>query len=230
MTRWTRTQILAFAILMAVCSVLKGTLAGPSSRDGSDRQVAGPAATDATVVVKFVPRMPTGAQGSQKYGEDASTAGHDLSTSSALARPDAWRYMGKQIWDPAFSIAGGKYLLCGANPAVGKPGFVVRVDAPLPKRPPAESAQEWPWILVLDDGTVWVVRAGGAESPIRGEKDNISYYQWRNGAVADHEYIIGEPKRGRVWTCHYVKVRYDESKREYVPLTSRWARIRKLWL
>ena len=84
--------------------------------------------------------------------------GRCWTTSIAIPRPDAWRCMvGNEIFDPCFSLADGKAVECGANPAGGKAGFRLNLTEPLPKPEfTAESAAiaaKSGWLVVLADGT-----------------------------------------------------------------------------
>jgi hypothetical protein len=79
--------------------------------------------------------------------------------SIAVMRPDAWRCMvGNEIFDPCFEIEGAEGVLCGADPAEGKPGFRLNLTEPLPG---AESQTNSPpaphnggWLVQLEDGTL----------------------------------------------------------------------------
>jgi hypothetical protein len=99
-----------------------------------------------TQVTWFTPSLPSG----------PIQQGSCWTRSIAADRPGAWRCMiGNGIHDPCFQVPPMKNeVICGANPALGKSGFVMKLTKALPlvTEPPAASPS--PWILELADGSV----------------------------------------------------------------------------
>jgi hypothetical protein len=99
-----------------------------------------------TQVTWFTPPVPAG----------PIQEGSCWTRSIAADRPGAWRCMiGNGIHDPCFQVPPMENeVICGANPALGKSGFVMKLTKALPlvTEPPAASPS--PWILELEDGSV----------------------------------------------------------------------------
>jgi len=76
--------------------------------------------------------------------------------SIAADRPGAWRCMiGNQIHDPCFQVPPTpNEVICDANPALGKSGFVMKLTKPLPLVTETPAASPSPWLLQLQDGSV----------------------------------------------------------------------------
>jgi hypothetical protein len=63
--------------------------------------------------------------------------------------------IGNQIHDPCFQVAPTpNEVICGANPALGKSGFVMKLTKPLPLVTKMPAASPSPWMLQLQDGSV----------------------------------------------------------------------------
>ncbi len=100
-----------------------------------------------TSIVFFVPKIPPG----------PTRAGSCWTNSIAAPRPGAWRCkIGNEIFDPCFVSPPNKgEVVCGANPATNKPGFVMKLTKPLPELgATARSGEASPWILELADGSI----------------------------------------------------------------------------
>ncbi|HEY2485489.1 MAG TPA: hypothetical protein VGI36_10090 [Candidatus Binataceae bacterium] len=99
-----------------------------------------------TEVTWFTPSVPPG----------PIQQGSCWTRSIAADRPGAWRCMiGNGIRDPCFQVPPMENeVICDANPALGKSGFVMKLTKALPlvTAPPAASPS--PWILQLEDGSV----------------------------------------------------------------------------
>ena len=105
-----------------------------------------------TSMVHFVPSVPTG-----------DTRGGSCSTHSiaASARHDAFRCtVDNEIHDPCF-IAPPNHdqLVCDADPALKKDGFLLKLTKPLPKNSRPARKRE-PWILKLGDGSICETMTG----------------------------------------------------------------------
>ena len=128
------------ARLGSIASILAATMlsfAAPS--------FTAPAAPSDTEVVFFTPSIPAG----------PPRDGSCWTRSIALDRPGVWRCMvGNEIHDPCFQAPPRENeLVCDANPASGKTGFVLKLSKPLPAQP---APSTWPsaWILKLADGSI----------------------------------------------------------------------------
>ena len=105
-----------------------------------------------TIVVHFVPSVPTG-----------DTRGGSCWTRSiaAPARHDAFRCtVDNEIHDPCFIVPPNHdRLVCGADPALKKDGFLLKLTKPLPKNSKPAHKRE-PWILKLADGSICETMTG----------------------------------------------------------------------
>lgn len=126
------------------------------------------AAEQPTKIVKFVPAA-AGA---------AAKAGNCWTSSMAVQRPDAWRCMaGNEIFDPCFTLPGGQAVVCNPDPAMGDPGFTLKLTERLPKpdmpAQPAGKPAAGGWLVELEDGSLCrpITGAGG----MVGDKA-LSYY------------------------------------------------------
>jgi hypothetical protein len=105
-----------------------------------------------TMIVHFVPTVPEG----------DTRGGSCWTTSIAVpARHDAFRCtVDNGIHDPCF-IAPPNHdrLVCGADPALKKDGFLLKLTKPLPKTSHLARKKE-PWILKLADGSICEAMTG----------------------------------------------------------------------
>ena len=105
-----------------------------------------------TNIVHFVPSVPTG----------DTRGGSCLSRSiAAPSRHDAFRCtVDNEIHDPCFIVPPNhNQLVCGADPALKKDGFLLRLIKPLPKNSRPAHKRE-PWILKLADGSICETMTG----------------------------------------------------------------------
>jgi hypothetical protein len=184
-----------------------------------------PTPLDETKVVTYVPEVPAG----------AARSGSCWTPSVAVLRAGAWRCMvGNWIQDPCFSVASlTGSVVCGANPAARKSGFVMKLDKPLPSTPPAASSKRWPWILELADGTV-CEKMTGTMAAIGGESVGWGCSDSRVNAkpVAQQYYsgVLGDPKPGRIWTVEKIKFRSTrDPARPFKVLTRQTMAVRTVW-
>jgi hypothetical protein len=114
-----------------------------------------------TTVIKFTPRIPSG----------DVREGSCWTESIAVTRPGAWRCMvGNAISDPCFTMAskGNRdQLVCDANPALKRAGFVLKLTKPLPKSSNRQHRAE-PWIFRLADNSICEAMTGTL-SVVNGE-------------------------------------------------------------
>jgi hypothetical protein len=105
-----------------------------------------------TVIVHFVPSVPTG----------DTREGFCWTRSIAVpARHDAFRCtVDNGIHDPCFIVPPNHdRLVCGADPALKKDGFLLKLTKPLPKTSHLARGKE-PWILKLADGSICEAMTG----------------------------------------------------------------------
>jgi hypothetical protein len=98
-----------------------------------------------TEVITFAPAVPNA----------PVRDGYCWTPSIAVHRAGAWRCMiGNAIEDPCFTTPEtSSAVICGANPATGETGFLMRLTKPLPAVMPASSQQQLsPWIVQLAVG------------------------------------------------------------------------------
>ena len=105
-----------------------------------------------TNIVHFVPSVPTGdTRGGSCWSRSIA----------APARHDAFRCtVDNEIHDPCFIVPPNHdRLVCGADPALKKDGFLLKLTKPLPKisRP---TRRRDPWILKLADGSICETMTG----------------------------------------------------------------------
>jgi hypothetical protein len=80
---------------------------------------------------------------------------------AAFTRHDAYRCsVGNEIHDPCFRVPQiGDRLICDADPALKKDGFLLKLTKPLPK-PSHLPRRMVPWILKLGDGSICETMTG----------------------------------------------------------------------
>ena len=88
---------------------------------------------------------------------------------AASARHDAFRCtVDDEIHDPCFIVPPNHdRLVCGADPALKKDGFLLKLTKPLPKPPSREHKVE-PWVFRLADNSICEAMTGTL-SPVNGE-------------------------------------------------------------
>ena len=100
-----------------------------------------------TQITVFHPSVPSG----------PGAAGSCSGGANTFEDANAWRcFKGDEIYDPCFSVKDNPgAVVCDADPASGKAGFLVKLKDPLPKRDAIDEAMaKRPWIMKLADGEV----------------------------------------------------------------------------
>jgi hypothetical protein len=114
---------------------------------------ASPLIVSETSVIRFAPAVP---------GGDARE-GACWTESIAVTRPGAWRCMvGNAISDPCFTVASKanrEQLVCDADPALKRAGFVLKLTKPLPRSSSRQHRAE-PWIFRLADNSICEAMTG----------------------------------------------------------------------
>ena len=112
---------------------------------------ASPLTVTQTSIVRFAPAVPSG----------DTREGSCWTESIAVTRPGAWRCsVGNAISDPCFAVPVHRdRLVCGADPALKKAGFVLKLTKPLPKADRRERKAE-PWVFRLADNSICEAMTG----------------------------------------------------------------------
>ncbi len=157
-----------------------------------------------TEVVVFMPAIPTG----------ETQQGACWTRSIALDRPGAWRCMaGNSIHDPCFQVPPHHdEVVCGANPALRKTGFVMKLSKPLPAEAPTSlgAAASW-WIMQLADGSVCEPFTGTL-SQVNGEI--ARWFCVKPGPGQPTTTLVTKVNQGTTWTVE----RFAESAADQLPI------------
>jgi len=148
-------------------------------------------------------------------------SGSCWTNSIAAPRGDAWRCMaGNEIFDPCF--ASGPAVVCDANPAMGKQGFRLVLEKPLPSPPAAVSGDSnTGWLIQLADGTI-CNRATGARGMVDGQ---MTTYYCTSKNPDDSSAVLGELRAGTVWTAEVAvmeRTSWKIKERKTVPVIRVW--------
>lgn len=161
-------------------------------------------------------------------------AGSCWTNSIAVNRPSAWRcIVGNAIQDPCFTTTASKNeLVCGVDPVLGKPGFILKLTKPLPQTE-IKTTVVRPWILQLANG--YICKPYTGTMPIT-DKGGISYYCYRQGkkvgvtAKCQTGLLTDSIKQGKIWNVTQVtfcsapqsKTGLMAQKTEQVPIKAVW--------
>lgn len=114
---------------------------------------ASPLIVTTTSVIRFAPEIPHG----------DVREGSCWTDSIAVTRAGAWRCMvGNAISDPCFTVASKgnrEQLVCDADPALKRAGFVLKLTKPLPRSSSRHQRAE-PWIFRLADNSICEAMTG----------------------------------------------------------------------
>ena len=175
-----------------------------------------------TKVIHYVPPVP--------LPKDIEIRLGDCWRTSLMApRKDAWRCMvGDEIFDPCFSIEGGKYVVYQNDPPSGTPDFLIKLTEPLPKPELSPGKKNLAWMIELADGTIASLM-GGATALVDGKRINYTISIQDDGGNIS---IIGDLKPGKVWMAEKVTLGGKKPgpnddgwfviKSEIVPLRTVW--------
>jgi hypothetical protein len=115
--------------------------------------------------------------------------------------------IGNEIHDPCFQVPPlENEVICGANPAFGKTGFVVKLTKPLPEHSGQRAVLPSPWILELADGSVCEPFTG-TRPAINGEPAVWSCVKAGVTPSPATNSLVTKVHSGTVWTAE----RYAES-------------------
>jgi hypothetical protein len=173
------------AVMMSVALLVMSACAVPSSTQATPTPTS---SITPTQVIQYMPAAPSGPE----------QQGYCWTSSLAVARDDAWRCMvGNEIFDPCFAVGPDKTIVCDADPATNKAGFVLKLTKPLPTpNVPAQAKQSYQgWLVRLSDGTICSY-ATGATTGVNGERLNY--------LCSDKSGLLGNLHPGQVWTADKV--------------------------
>jgi hypothetical protein len=172
----------------------------------------------ATRVLTYRPAVPPG------HPAD----GECWTTSIATNRPGAYRcFHGNEIFDPCFA-ARPDLVVCDPNPALGKPGFALRLTRTLPAGTPLPGPVT-PWMVLLADGNVCTPLTG---TRAMIERQIIAYdCAKRDARIGENGpwtgLLEGSMTPGRVWRVR--KAVYTSGSMGQVKGTITTAAIAALW-
>ncbi len=151
-----------------------------------------------TRVVFFTPKVPSGPK----------QEGSCWTRSIAVDRPGAWRCdVGNAIYDPCFQVPPLEgEVVCGADPVLGKTGFVMKLTKPFPIESAPPSAWPSPWILQLADGSVCEPFTG-TRPAVNGDPATWSCIKPGVPPSPRTNSLVTKVHPGKVWTVD----RYAES-------------------
>jgi hypothetical protein len=154
--------------------------------------------------------------------------------SIAVNRPGAWRCMRENfIYDPCFAVAGQpRQVVCGADPAKGERGFLLKLTEPLPTPAPAAERAAEPWLIELADGTICEA-ATGTMAAIEGESVRYpcSDPKPMEGKEPIYTGLLGTMYPGKLWTADKVwfTVAPAEAGLPFKLMKRETVAIRRLW-
>jgi hypothetical protein len=122
--------------------------------------------------------------------------------------------VGNAIYDPCFTVAGLRdAVVCGADPARKKPGFVLALTKPLPARTPSQVSEPLPWLLALADGSTCELSTG-TSAQVDGQDVPYECSDSRRCTDDGCPYLTGittQLSRADVW--HVDKLGFRSSRR-----------------
>ena len=201
---------------MIATAVLSGVVATPFAQASE------------TQITVFHPALPSGpaAEGSCSGG------------ANTFEDANAWRcFKGDEIYDPCFSTKDNRgAVVCDADPASGKAGFLLKLKDSLPKRDAIdEDMAKRPWIMKLADGAV-CRPMDGAVGTIAGLEAGWDCVGSKSCADDDTKCIhlsVVDFKRGSTWMADEIRYKlmahpsddhdpWKLVKRQEVPITQVW--------
>ncbi|HUY18647.1 MAG TPA: hypothetical protein VMV15_05425 [Candidatus Binataceae bacterium] len=177
-----------------------------------------------TQVIVFKPAVPA----------DVEEGGRCWTDSIAVSRPGAWRCMRENfIYDPCFEVSGQpRQVVCGADPAKGDHGFLLKLTEPLPAPAPSSDKSAQPWLIELADGSICQA-ATGTMAAIEGESVRYPCSGPKSQAGSQPVYtgLLGTMYPGKVWSADQVwfTVEPTEAGLPFKLLKRETVAIRRLW-
>jgi hypothetical protein len=186
-----RTELIALAAAALA-------VAGCSRPNAVTAQTGGPGATSVIFYIPVAPSAPA---------QDGSC----WTRSIAIPRPGAWRCMvGNQIYDPCVATPSASgTLVCGADPALGKDGFPLKLTKALPTDLTNATEQPPVWMFELADGSICEPFTGTMPM-VGGEPARWSCFvpSSNGGRPVEQRGLVTKVNPGKPWTAE----RYAESR------------------
>jgi hypothetical protein len=110
---------------------------------------------------------------------------------------------GNAIHDPCFSMPDRQRVICGANPAVGKNGFALRLTKPSPNddTAPVPARENWGWLIKLGDGALCTPFTG-TRPFVAGE---VAFYGCTSKKTTQQTLLLGDLDNSNPsWTARKV--------------------------
>ncbi len=203
----TRKPTIRLAVFSAFVFFILGSRSTVRA-EGTGKSLA---SANKTQVIIYQPQVPSGPR----------EKGSCWTGSIAVLRSGAWRCtVGNMIHDPCFSVPSLRgAVVCGADPATAKPGFVMELTKPLPTVDLPAQVKPYPWIMRLTDGTV-CEKLTGTMADVDGHAVpwgcNDSRANPQPGQSEFYSGVLDNLKRGKVWTVE--KVKYSPTRDPAHPL------------
>jgi hypothetical protein len=158
-------------------------------------------------------------------------SGNCWTDSIAVARSGVWRCMvDNAIHDPCFSSPGlTNAVICDADPARNKAGFVLKLTKPLPQPSTDEPPDPRPWLAKLADGTICEMQTG-TTSMVNGTAIPYDCSDSRQCTDSECPYMTGLAehfKRGKVWTA--TKIAYSSSAKGMKQISRKRVTVAAVW-
>jgi hypothetical protein len=177
-----------------------------------------------TQIIVFKPPVPA----------DVEDGGRCWTESIAVNRAGAWRCMRDNfIFDPCFEISGQtRQVICGADPAKGDRGFVLKLTEPLPVSATSVDRSAQPWLIELANGSICQA-ATGTMAAIEGEA--VRYLcaapKSQTGSQPIYTGLLGTMYPGKVWTADQVwyTVAASDAGLPFKLLKRETVVIRRIW-
>jgi hypothetical protein len=202
--------------------ILAAVMSGATAVGAVDVAKLQPPVTETKLII-YQPAIPGG----------APRDGSCWTTSIAVLRAGAWRCtVGNFIQDPCFSVASlSGAVVCGADPAAGEKGFLMKLTRPLPEAPPGAVSKPWPWIMELADGAI-CEKLTGTMAGIGGESVGWGCNDSKPNAGPRPYYsgVLGDPKAGRVWKVEKIRfVSMRDPEHPFKVLVRKIIAVRTVW-
>ncbi|CAN5413148.1 hypothetical protein BH10PSE19_BH10PSE19_07680 [soil metagenome] len=147
----------------------------------------------ATQIINIRPQLPAGPE----------RLGYCSSKSKIVNQPGAWRCaVDHHIYDPCFTTAKPRVLLCNAKSQQRNSGFKLRLQQSLPSERLAGKKRSLPWMIKLADNSLCKLHITSVlmikQQPIWYGCDSVTKNS--NTRVG----ILGYPKLAKVWSAQKV--------------------------
>jgi len=208
------------SLLIVAAAFLSGLLSGAGATPFAE--------ASETQIIVFHPQLPSGPAAEGSCSVVAKT----------FEDTNAWRcFKGDEIYDPCFSIRDNPgAVICDADPASGKAGFLVKLKDALPKHDAIDEAMaKRPWIMKLADGVICRPMDGavGTIAGIEAGWDCVGTKSCTDDDTKCIHVSVVDFNRGATWSADEIRYKlmahpkddHDPWKlveRKKVPITQVW--------